>query len=324
MSSGRGLWKGWSLSVGLEAGLFWWEGLPLRGWGFLHGVGCPEWEGPLYSGRGNQWEGLPALDGPLSGRSLCHRGGACEWEEFSALGCGVREGLYGAGLPLRCGLGGRGLSGQGGRCGWGVPADAAPPGPAPGEELRLTFPVRDGVVLEPFRLQHNLAVSNHVFQLRDSVYKTLMMRWGQRGGGQSAVQHRGASPGVTQCCSLWLVAAQCCVARCRVTVCGRVWRGGAWCGSAQRGAVCGVHGAAVRGAVWRSATWHCVAWHGGAVWCSSARHSLAQHGTVWWDLVQFVMVLWGITVRGSAQRGVPGAVALVRHLLPTPPAHPQA
>ncbi|NWX74116.1 ZMIZ2 protein, partial [Alca torda] len=53
-----------------------------------------------------------------------------------------------------------------------------PAGPAPGEELRLTFPVRDGVVLEPFRLQHNLAVSNHVFQLRDSVYKTLMMRWG--------------------------------------------------------------------------------------------------------------------------------------------------
>uniref|UniRef100_A0A8B9TQV4 Zinc finger MIZ-type containing 2 n=1 Tax=Anas platyrhynchos TaxID=8839 RepID=A0A8B9TQV4_ANAPL len=52
----------------------------------------------------------------------------------------------------------------------------SPSGPPPGEELRLTFPVRDGVVLEPFRLQHNLAVSNHVFQLRDSVYKTLMMR----------------------------------------------------------------------------------------------------------------------------------------------------
>ncbi|NXH23117.1 ZMIZ2 protein, partial [Bucco capensis] len=52
----------------------------------------------------------------------------------------------------------------------------SPSGPVPGEELRLTFPVRDGVVLEPFRLQHNLAVSNHVFQLRDSVYKTLMMR----------------------------------------------------------------------------------------------------------------------------------------------------
>ncbi|XP_008065063.2 zinc finger MIZ domain-containing protein 2 isoform X2 [Carlito syrichta] len=51
-----------------------------------------------------------------------------------------------------------------------------PAGSGPCDELRLTFPVRDGVVLEPFRLQHNLAVSNHVFQLRDSVYKTLMLR----------------------------------------------------------------------------------------------------------------------------------------------------
>ncbi|XP_077418126.1 zinc finger MIZ domain-containing protein 2-like isoform X3 [Vanacampus margaritifer] len=48
--------------------------------------------------------------------------------------------------------------------------------PTGNEDLRLTFPVRDGVVLEPFRLEHNLAVSNHVFQLRDSVYKTLVMR----------------------------------------------------------------------------------------------------------------------------------------------------
>ncbi|XP_018410213.1 PREDICTED: zinc finger MIZ domain-containing protein 2 isoform X1 [Nanorana parkeri] len=47
---------------------------------------------------------------------------------------------------------------------------------ASNDELRLTFPVRDGIVLEPFRLQHNLAVSNHVFHLRESVYKTLMMR----------------------------------------------------------------------------------------------------------------------------------------------------
>nr|XP_046231777.1 zinc finger MIZ domain-containing protein 2 isoform X3 [Scatophagus argus] len=46
----------------------------------------------------------------------------------------------------------------------------------PSDDLRLTFPVRDGIVLEPFRLEHNLAVSNHAFQLRDSVYKTLMMR----------------------------------------------------------------------------------------------------------------------------------------------------
>ncbi|CAB1318885.1 unnamed protein product [Coregonus sp. 'balchen'] len=51
-----------------------------------------------------------------------------------------------------------------------------PPTGNPSDDLRLTFPVRDGVVLEPFRLEHNLAVSNHAFQLRDSVYKTLMMR----------------------------------------------------------------------------------------------------------------------------------------------------
>ncbi|XP_037536751.1 zinc finger MIZ domain-containing protein 2 [Nematolebias whitei] len=57
-------------------------------------------------------------------------------------------------------------------------AGLAPPPSAgnPSDNLRLTFPVRDGVVLEPFRLEHNLAVSNHVFQLRDSVYKTLVMR----------------------------------------------------------------------------------------------------------------------------------------------------
>ncbi|OCT58777.1 hypothetical protein XELAEV_1800173123mg, partial [Xenopus laevis] len=42
------------------------------------------------------------------------------------------------------------------------------------DELRLTFPVRDGVVLEPFRLEHNLAVSNHVFHLRPTVHQTLM------------------------------------------------------------------------------------------------------------------------------------------------------
>lgn len=55
-----------------------------------------------------------------------------------------------------------------------------PPPGNPSDDLRLTFPVRDGVVLEPFRLEHNLAVSNHAFQLRDSVYKTLMLRWAFR------------------------------------------------------------------------------------------------------------------------------------------------
>uniref|UniRef100_A0A673XDM2 Zinc finger, MIZ-type containing 1a n=1 Tax=Salmo trutta TaxID=8032 RepID=A0A673XDM2_SALTR len=50
------------------------------------------------------------------------------------------------------------------------------PSANPNEELRLTFPVRDGVVLEPFRLEHNLAVSNHVYHLRPSVHQTLMWR----------------------------------------------------------------------------------------------------------------------------------------------------
>ncbi|XP_051529548.1 zinc finger MIZ domain-containing protein 1-like [Myxocyprinus asiaticus] len=55
--------------------------------------------------------------------------------------------------------------------------NALPPPPGnSNDELRLTFPVRDGVVLEPFRLEHNLAVSNHVFQLRPTVHQTLMWR----------------------------------------------------------------------------------------------------------------------------------------------------
>lgn len=44
------------------------------------------------------------------------------------------------------------------------------------DELRLTFPVRDGIILPPFRLEHNLAVSNHVFQLKPTVHQTLMWR----------------------------------------------------------------------------------------------------------------------------------------------------
>lgn len=44
------------------------------------------------------------------------------------------------------------------------------------DELRLTFPVRDGIILPPFRLEHNLAVSNHVFQLKPTVYNTLLNR----------------------------------------------------------------------------------------------------------------------------------------------------
>ena len=43
-------------------------------------------------------------------------------------------------------------------------------------ETRLTFPVRDGIILPPFRLEHNLAVSNHVFHLKPQVHQTLMWR----------------------------------------------------------------------------------------------------------------------------------------------------
>ena len=43
-------------------------------------------------------------------------------------------------------------------------------------ELRLTFPVRDGTILAPFRLEHNLAVSNHVFHLKPTVHQTLVWR----------------------------------------------------------------------------------------------------------------------------------------------------
>jgi len=45
------------------------------------------------------------------------------------------------------------------------------------DELRLTFPVRDGTILAPFRLEHNLAVSNHVFHLKPTVHQTLMWRY---------------------------------------------------------------------------------------------------------------------------------------------------
>ncbi len=41
---------------------------------------------------------------------------------------------------------------------------------------RLTFPVRDGVVLPPFRLEHNLNVSNHIFHLKPQLYQSLMCR----------------------------------------------------------------------------------------------------------------------------------------------------
>ncbi|MEQ2168572.1 hypothetical protein GOODEAATRI_016047 [Goodea atripinnis] len=60
-----------------------------------------------------------------------------------------------------------------------------PPGMPMGQYYKVSFSTssflsifraQDGVVLEPFRLEHNLAVSNHVFHLRPSVHQTLMWR----------------------------------------------------------------------------------------------------------------------------------------------------
>ena len=57
------------------------------------------------------------------------------------------------------------------------PLDIKPPlPPHKDEELRLTFPVRDGILLSPFRLEHNLVVSNHDFQLKPNIHETLMTR----------------------------------------------------------------------------------------------------------------------------------------------------
>ena len=44
------------------------------------------------------------------------------------------------------------------------------------EEMRLTFPVKDGVILTPFRLEHNLSVSSHIFLLKPTVFQTLLAR----------------------------------------------------------------------------------------------------------------------------------------------------
>uniref|UniRef100_A0A8D3BGM5 Zinc finger, MIZ-type containing 1a n=1 Tax=Scophthalmus maximus TaxID=52904 RepID=A0A8D3BGM5_SCOMX len=74
-----------------------------------------------------------------------------------------------------------------------TPGSSIPPYLSPNQDVKPPFPPdmkpnmtalppppceysRDGVVLEPFRLEHNLAVSNHVFHLRPSVHQTLMWR----------------------------------------------------------------------------------------------------------------------------------------------------
>ena len=66
--------------------------------------------------------------------------------------------------------------------------------------------MRDGVVLEPFRLEHNLAVSNHAFQLRDSVYKTLMMRSEAMSPSSSQGKVFTASPVCRRVLITWKIA----------------------------------------------------------------------------------------------------------------------
>ena len=67
------------------------------------------------------------------------------------------------------GLGGPG-KGSGGHLGGGAP-HLPPKMTASQGENRLTFPVQDGVILPPFRLEHNLNVSNHSFHLKPAVYQ---------------------------------------------------------------------------------------------------------------------------------------------------------
>lgn len=180
--------------------------------------------------------------------------------------------------------GGRGAAGAWPGCAWGpgarcrFPRWRRPAGPAPGEELRLTFPVRDGVVLEPFRLQHNLAVSNHVFQLRDSVYKTLMMRWGPCGTFCS----------VTRCCLrcagrhcvVWGCAGQHSWALRGMGLCGLVWLG-----------------MALSCIMVQSVAWHSCTCRGvvvfGTLW-----HSMVVWAVAWWDNV------WAGTVPCCGTAGV--------------------
>ncbi|MES1901916.1 MAG: Zinc finger MIZ domain-containing protein 1 [Paramarteilia canceri] len=42
--------------------------------------------------------------------------------------------------------------------------------------LRLTFPLRKGILLEPFRLEHNTNSARHAFDLRNIIYEELMWR----------------------------------------------------------------------------------------------------------------------------------------------------
>ncbi|KAF0022529.1 hypothetical protein F2P81_025155 [Scophthalmus maximus] len=140
--------------------------------------------GPMY-GPGGGPQRVPQHPnygpGPQQGHLRPPQGLKRPYSSESFPGMSQQYGVpVGSGVNVMSGPGGGGMAGSGGG---GHPGPGPYSGPNmqyhpgnPSDDLRLTFPVRDGVVLEPFRLEHNLAVSNHVFQLRDSVYKTLIMR----------------------------------------------------------------------------------------------------------------------------------------------------
>ena len=44
------------------------------------------------------------------------------------------------------------------------------------DDVRLSFPVKEGVILPPFQLQHSVAVTNQAFQIKAAVIDTLMSR----------------------------------------------------------------------------------------------------------------------------------------------------
>lgn len=44
------------------------------------------------------------------------------------------------------------------------------------DEIRLSIPIRDGIILEQFKLEHNLSVHNIPFKLKETVFQTLMIR----------------------------------------------------------------------------------------------------------------------------------------------------
>lgn len=50
------------------------------------------------------------------------------------------------------------------------------PGTTSSPQLRLTFPVRDGVLLKPFQLEHGRNLIQVPFHLKESVHEMVLQR----------------------------------------------------------------------------------------------------------------------------------------------------